>query len=723
LLGSTSFVFWLAIRTVSAQTNEAAFGEVRIFSLPAKFDKCTQCSSIQHHGSTLLAWSGQRKDILLVEFDSTESSPSYRMKHTAIEFDHLYAADFTGDGSSELMLVNTHEKLISFVFNLKSDSLQATSSIKIPFEPEQVLIGDCNNDKHPDVLLVARKIPGILPLYGNGKGSFKRGKVIAQDNAVGAADFAQVNNDNLTDIVLWDWVKSELHVLYGAENGRFIDQSMFPVRGEVESLTALSMVRGHNLDLLLKMAKSSGFQVWEGNDYGDFQMKNHIPFGDHINHFCFADVNNDGLNDIILSTSPSSLQVIFNNDVDPFTNRIEYASGDDPQDIVISSQHSCIVFDKNENQLMVYRNASNLFPLPDSTSFATGIGPTEILVNDFNRDSIADIALLNTLSQSVSFYWGRKGTSPYGPNSYSLSGEPSHLAFHSSTDTTLQLVLTFPRKHQISYFTLDAANNSVSNAFIGCEGDAQVVSVSLNQDHQSEFVTWNTASPEGNSLSFFEQLSSATFIERTFRLPPPDSLLGASVADLNHDGFPGIVYVYRNGDTSMVELGVAYGDSAYSMKHRIISREFALPDVQQVFIWLVDFDNKGVLDFLMQAGDPVDYLMVAKGKGNGLFYDPKIITSGLPLEERSNLQIVDVDGDGFSDIVMGSNKLGTVEWFRNRSECNFDPAQTLASEHDFSHYAVADIDADGIKDLIMTLENKGVLKIINGRRLPFRTKE
>ena len=101
------------------------------------------------------------------------------------------------------------------------------------------------------------------------------------------------------------------------------------------------------------------------------------------------------------------------------------------------------------------------------------------------------------------------------------------------------------------------------------------------------------------------------------------------------------------------------------------------------------------------------------------FTDPKIITSGLPIEERSNLQIVDVDGDGFPDIVIGSQKLGRVDWFRNRGDCNFDAEQTLAIQQDLSHYAIADVDADGIKDLMMTLGKRGVLKIINGKRLPF----
>jgi hypothetical protein len=301
-----------------------------------------------------------------------QTSVTYNLKHTAFDFDNLYAADFTGDGIPGLMLVNKREKLISFILDMKPESLHVTSVIKIPFEPEQILIGDYNNDKHLDILVYAHKTPGILPLVGNGKGKFTPGKIIGQDIAVGTADFAQVNNDNLIDIVLWDWVKSELHVLYGAGNGRFIDQSTFPVNDEVESITAMPMVRGHTLDLMLKMKKPSEFQVWEGNDFGDFQLKTHIPFEKRITDFCFIDVNKDGLNDVVMLTYPASLQVIFNNDIDAFTDRIEYASGEGPQNIFVTSQGNCIVFDRSDDQFLVYRNTLMPISMSDSTQLATG---------------------------------------------------------------------------------------------------------------------------------------------------------------------------------------------------------------------------------------------------------------------------------------------------------------------------------------------------------------
>ena len=141
------------------------------------------------------------------------------------------------------------------------------------------------------------------------------------------------------------------------------------------------------LDLMLKLTNPSEFQVWEGNDFGDFQLKNHLPYEGHVTDVCFVDVNNDGLNDIVMSTNPASLQVIFNNDLDAFTDRIEYAAGVDPQNIVVTSQGNCIVFDRSANQFLVFRNAMNPSSMADSIQLATGVSPTEIIVNDFNRDS------------------------------------------------------------------------------------------------------------------------------------------------------------------------------------------------------------------------------------------------------------------------------------------------------------------------------------------------
>ncbi len=221
---------------------------------------------------------------------------------------------------------------------------------------------------------------------------------------------------------------------------------------------------------------------------------------------------------------------------------------------------------------------------------------------------------------------------------------------------------------------------------------------------------------EGNSLSFYEQLGPITFIERSFRLSLPDYLLGASTADLNSDGIKDIVYIYRAGETSKVGLGIAFGDSVYSMKQRFISKELSLTAAKQVFIWLADFDRDGFPDLLIH-GIPDGSFSVAGGKGEGYFNDPQNIADSLSVSDRSEVQIVDVDGDGLLDIVVGSQRLGCVFWLRNEGDCSFSRKEILFVEKGLSRFVVTDIDADGIKDLAVTLPRRGFLKLINGKLL------
>jgi hypothetical protein len=683
--------------------------------------------SASSSATTLAAWSGERREILFATFDPALSAVVFDAKHTAQQFDSLAVADLNGDGIPDLILTSTREKTIACVLDTRSDVLTCTNPIRLPIPPVHILIGDCNNDKRVDILVYDPQTPGIFPLIGNGKGRFASGKTIAPDNAIGAASFAAVNNDNLSDLIVWDWVKSELHILYGVGRGRFIDQSVFPVQGEVKRLMPVSMDRSRSLDLLLLMNNPSEFQLWEGNDFGDFLLKNRIALGKMIDDFLVSDLSKDGLNDIIASTAPSSLQVIFNNDLDPFAEKIEYASGDNPQTIVLSNPEkkaggNCIVLDQNGKRFAAYMNISRSNPMDDVIQLATGVHPAEIVAGDFNRDGIVDVALANAESRSVSIYWGRKDAFPYGPYSYPLTGAPADLVFHSSTDTSLHFLFSFPESQQISYFTLDAINNSIANAFITSEGNEQFLATSVSPGGRAGFVLFNTtALPEGNSLSFFDQLSSTVFIERTFRLIRPATLLGASVADLNRDSLTDIIYAYRVSDTSALEIGVAFGDSSYSMKRRIVSKELALPEVRKVFIWPEDFDSNDTTDLLVYAGAPANCFLILDGKEEGLFYDPTVIGNGAIMENRSSVQIVDVDGDGKPDIVVNEKNPARVIWFRNLGQSRFSGERMLASEEGMSRCVVADVNGDGVDDLAMTFEKKGVLKIVNGKRLPFRT--
>lgn len=726
-LGSTSFFFWIAIRATYAQTHEVAFGEERNFPLPEKYEK-SKYISVADQGETKYAvWTPHQKEIMIASFDSTLSSFHDELKPVEIDFDDLYTADFNNDGLPDAILTNRQNQTVSILLSLLSDSLSILKTIPLPIEPANILLGDYNNDGNADILIYAQNSPGLVTLKGNGKGGFAFGKIIAQENAIGAADFAQVNNDQLIDLLVWDWVKREIHIYYGVGNGRFIDQSVFPAEGEVEELHTAPASRIHGLELVLKTSNPSGFQFWEGNEYGDFQIKNSIAIQGQINSYCVGDINNDGFNDILTAVNPAALEVFINNDGESFSERMEYAAGSFPQDVTLVSPHreepkDCILYDKRGGQFIVYRNATRQSSMLDSLQLATGVSPTEIIASDFNCDGISDVALINDIYPSLSLYFGQKTYNPIGPYMYSLTEKPSHVSYYSTTKSSWQFVLSYSSSNQISFFTIDTTNSSVTNAFIGCEGDSRVIETKLTNSNPAKFITLNTITSEGRSLSFYDQLGPSTFIERTFRLSSPNELLSATVGDVNNDSLLDIIYAYRNADSAQVALGVSFGDSIYSMKRRIVSRELELQDVKQIMLWLSDFNNDGFCDILFYAGSPSNCLMVARGRGDGYFDDPQIAAKALQLFEPSDIQLVDLDRDGFTDIVVGTSHGGRVSWLKNNNDCMFAPERILYIEPQLRSYVIADIDADGKFDLAMTLSKQGVLKIINGKQLDLQSK-
>jgi hypothetical protein len=719
LASSTSLICWLAIRTCSAQTNENTLGEVQFQSLPAQYDYSTLVVSHSAH-PTLLLWSKQNPAIALATFDSSVTSFIITPKCVNFLFDEVDVSENTLSGASQLFFLNRHTNTIAVVRDYAPDTLRAATTIHLPYSVAHILVGDVNNDGRPDVLVYDRNTPGILPFIATSNNGFIQGQPIAQDNPISAATLAHLNNDNLIDLIVYDWVKSELHMLYGVGKGRFLDQSVFPVHGDADQIIATTLFRHSTLDLALVSHKNSLIQLWEGNDFGDFSWKKNITVANHLVDVAVGDIDNDGLNDIVVITHPSALQVIHNADEEAFTDVDVFMAGEEVSSVHILSGMTdgatqCVVLDKKGKQIVSHKSSRSI-SIADTAYLAAGIFPTAILARDFNGDSISDLVVANTGSESFSFYWGSKSAGMIGPVSYSLPASPQYLASQSSPDSTVRLIIAYPQTKQISYIKVDNRNRSLSNASVVSEGASQIISAA-SVNGTAEFVSLNTTDDSGSSLSFFDQLGGSSFIERTFRLSAPDFLLGATVADVNHDQYPDILFAYRTGDTAQVELGIAEGDSSFSFHQRSVLCGFSMPEVKTIYLWLAQFEYDTVPTIILYAGEPANEILTAKGNTDGTFADPKIIGHGIKLEDRSCLQLIDVDNDGKLDLVVGSSNIGGVVWFKGLGHGNFEGEQLLVREPRMSHFAVGDFDGDGLNDVAITLPREGVVEVINGKKL------
>lgn len=707
------------MRTCSAQTNENTLGEVHFQSLPAQYDHSTLIIPSSYRPALLL-WSAQNSSIAFATLDMSASSFVLTPKYTQFLFDDVAAADTSLGKMPQLFFLNRHSKTVSVVSDYSRDTLRASATIHLPYPAAHLLVGDVNNDGRPDVLVYDRNTPGIIPFIATSKGNYLQGSPLAQDNPVAAAALVQLNNDNLLDLIIYDWVKSELHILYGVGKGRFLDQSVFPVHGDIDQILAASWYRHAAVDLALVSHKRSEIQLWEGNDFGDFNWKKNIAIDDQLIDVAVGDLDNNGLNDFAVITHPSALRIFHNADEDPFTDVDVFAAGDEASSLHVFScagdnSTQCIVLDKTGKQFVFHDSKRHVF-IVDTAYLAAGLSPTAILANDFNGDGISDLVVANTGSSVLSFYWGHKDAGMSGPISFSLPASPQYLASHSSTDTSIRLVVSYPQTSQLSYIKVDNRNRSLSNTSMMSEGASQIIS-ETSSNGLAEFVSLNMTGDAGCSVSFFNQLGLSSFLERTFRLSPPDYLLGAMVADVNHDRYSDIVFVYRTGDTAVVNLAVADGDSSFSFRQRALLREFPLPNVKSVYLWLVQFEYDSLPSIVFYADDPANEILISKSDTDGGFTEPKIIGTGIKLEDRSCLQFVDVDGDGKLDLVAGSRNLGGIFWFKGMGHGNFEGGQMLLREPRMSRFAIGDFDGDGLNDVALTLPREGIVKIVNGKKI------
>ncbi|MBI3579881.1 MAG: VCBS repeat-containing protein [Ignavibacteriales bacterium] len=718
---ATLVYFWLTVNQSYAQSLETAFGQYRALPTPGKFEKMF-VGIDQNFRRTVFLWSPRTTKFIEGTIDSSLSMFPTKEHYARSPFDDLFVGDIDGDAKPDALLIHKPEKQISVVLNFGGDTLKVSSVLQLPFEPTDFIVGDFNNDKKPDVLVFNRENPGVVPLFGTGKGMFRQGQVIAPDNFVASLSLAQLNDDNLSDIVFYDWVKSEIHLLYGVGQGKFIDQSTVRIEGELKNFVVTPMSTTANLDLVLFYKKPSMVEVWEGDGLGDFHKKTKILLHDTPLATDIADVNGDGWKDIIVLERSGVLQVFLNTDEEAITDKLDFSAGVSPKDFAVQDFNSdkrndALILDRDGERLLLYLNAEQQNVLKDSLEFTTGIHPRGIWIGDHNGDGLNDVVLVNSGSSSLALYTNRADEGLSGENTHTIAGKPEYVVFHSLRDSLQRFLISYPQSHQVSFFTIDSKNNSTINAVIPTTGQAEFISWSRSAQELVDFFCYNkVTTTENPSLTLFQQLGSRRFIERNFRLTIPNKLLGAAVDDLNNDGFSDVAYVYRN-TVGKYELAVSLGDSSLSFKQKKFSYELPEKDIQKSFFWTADFDKDGALDLLFSFSQQDRIVRLAKGKGTGEFNAPDTIATGVYIEDRAHVQILDFDGDGLLDIMIYDAEKGSIGWLRGKGNRKFEAFQPLVAAPQVSHFAFGDLNGDGIADLAVTLPEKGTLKIYDGKML------
>jgi hypothetical protein len=378
-----------------------------------------------------------------------------------------------------------------------------------------VITGDFNGDGNPDIAVLQGNSTGSLLIsLGNGDGTFQAAQPFTVDSTAVAMAVADFNKDGDDDLVI-------------ANSNGTVSVYLSSVNGNVYSLAlsqtlstpgALGVATGDfNGDGFSDFAVISSNQIFAFYNNGAANFPSQPSWGTttdtgQYTGITVADFNQDHFADIAVSDNYGLDVAVFLYNPDggfnaPSTYSVgvsasEIASGDISGDgypdlAVVSNSDSTVA-------VLINNGTSSPGTFGAQNSYGIAYQPTAIVMNDFNQDGYADIAVVGTGSGA-----GTGTTILLGSSSGNMYGETSIPSGNFSTNGLSIATADF---NQDGNPDLVVGNNGAS-IFLDTGAQASVSNVALpagTSPLTGIFTAGETIFTEGNSPTLFEVVNQAT---------------------------------------------------------------------------------------------------------------------------------------------------------------------------------------------------------------------
>ena len=290
-----------------------------------------------------------------------------------------------------------------------------------------IAIGDLNQDRKPDIL-AARTDAGTVSVYlGDGRGRFSASQgspFAAGDNPEDLA-LGDFNEDGRTDIVLANHETAYVTVLLGDGQGGFApaqpSRIAAPSRPHPHGVAAGDFNGDRHLDIAVESWQDDDVLVFEGNGKGAFPNQ---PRRLRVGHMPYwklraANLDADRSSDIVTTnTDGSSVSVLCTDENGrlqaarelatarvPFAVAIGDVNGDRVPDLAVA--HRSGGPDRTLDGLTVLMGRGNCgFDRTPQSPLPVGTAPTAVAVGDYDGDGVGDIAVSNMGSDNVTILLG-----------------------------------------------------------------------------------------------------------------------------------------------------------------------------------------------------------------------------------------------------------------------------------------------------------------------------
>jgi hypothetical protein len=473
------------------------------------------------------------------------------------------------------------------------------------------------------------------------------------------------------------------------------------------------------IQVAVTLPEQKMISLFTGGAAGEFESLEPIKCGGTPSGVGFADLNEDSFPEVVTSTDQGILVSLGISSTD-FGTPTLFGVGNSiiswtVSDIDLDGKNDLVCADRSTKRIVLLGNAASVTTGVWPHHYCVGAAPRGLTIRDFNEDGIADIAVVNGASSTLSILMGKGKALLEGQRTMTLPDHPEFVTTlssgpmpqrtlvvsHASVDKVTVIRLADEVSHSLSF---SVPTGSAPFVLFGKEDPAT--------NHLEMLVRYIRPTDRSLSLSLFEQIGSGQFLERSLRPNLPNKILALTVDAFRPAGAYDLLFVTNDKSTKQSTLSLGFGEGRFDFKNikALVSYPDSLASTRSVISTTINGD--AFKDIAFYLAQPRNALGIVYGRGDGTVKDSIVWVRGVHLTNEDAIVFRDVDGDTETDITYLDATMNSIMVAYGQRDGNFLPPVAVAPALGVSDFRVEAMRTPDEQDLIFTNGPKGTVSII-----------
>ena len=334
----------------------------------------------------------------------------------------LAADDFDRDGDVDLAVVNLDRNNVTILVNAGDASFTDAGNHAVGDKPVSIASGDWDGDGDPDLSVAGDRAVSVL--VNQGDATFAPAINVASSDPPMSLTAADLDGNGALDLVTANAFLDSITAFLNDGSGSFTMQAVLAgtLAARLSAIAAAD-VNGDGLPDLIVSRSTDDVIVLVNTGAGEFAQPAEVSVGQglQLNGLTIEDLDLDGDEDVVVvvsrsgtdTTEPGSLALLFNQGGGTFDPPVQVRAGTYPTSVVATDldgdgDPDLAVANNTSDDVSIILNAGGgVFGEPQSVG--VGEGPAFVVAADFDADGDEDLAVANMASDTVAILLNHGG--------------------------------------------------------------------------------------------------------------------------------------------------------------------------------------------------------------------------------------------------------------------------------------------------------------------------